>query len=265
MVHLRKALQLEQGGIISFIGAGGKTSLMYSLAEELVAAGKKVLTTTTTKIYMPANKDNTSLIISRCSEQISKQVELILRDGLSVTLGAECIPDVGKIRGIKPSIIKQIAQKKLFDFILIEADGAAGRPLKASAAHEPVVPDITDKLVIVAGLDVVGKTLTEQYVFRSNLFSEITGLPLNSVIAENHVTSILLHELASVSCENETITNIVFLNKAESPKTMSMGRRILDIIFESGHSICDRIVIGQLQPVPVIYYSNTVRNQCSKL
>ncbi len=46
-------LKLKSQGVISIIGAGGKTSLMFSLAKELSKSGKKVLTTTTTKIFMP--------------------------------------------------------------------------------------------------------------------------------------------------------------------------------------------------------------------
>ncbi|MCD4678214.1 MAG: hypothetical protein K8S18_19810, partial [Desulfobacula sp.] len=46
-------LQLNRRGVISLIGAGGKTSLMFCLAKELENSGKTVLTTTTTKIFMP--------------------------------------------------------------------------------------------------------------------------------------------------------------------------------------------------------------------
>ncbi|MCK7504559.1 MAG: hypothetical protein MZV70_11045 [Desulfobacterales bacterium] len=48
------ALLLHGGGVVSLVGAGGKTSLMYRLARELAGTGQAVLTTTTTRIYPPA-------------------------------------------------------------------------------------------------------------------------------------------------------------------------------------------------------------------
>ncbi len=38
---------------ICAVGAGGKTSLLHRLAEEYRARGRKVLLTTTTKMYLP--------------------------------------------------------------------------------------------------------------------------------------------------------------------------------------------------------------------
>ena len=38
---------------ISVVGAGGKTTLIYRLAEELKEKGLRVLITTTTKMYVP--------------------------------------------------------------------------------------------------------------------------------------------------------------------------------------------------------------------
>ena len=64
MVSLRDALMLGEGGVISLVGAGGKTSLMFRLAHELEKAGERVLTTTTTKIYEPSADQSAGLIVS---------------------------------------------------------------------------------------------------------------------------------------------------------------------------------------------------------
>jgi len=49
-ISLYHALLLENGGVITIVGAGGKTSMMFQLAKVLSSAGDTVLTTTTTKI-----------------------------------------------------------------------------------------------------------------------------------------------------------------------------------------------------------------------
>ena len=43
----------EKGHIISFVGAGGKTTWMYRMAEYYSARGYRVLVTTTTHIWIP--------------------------------------------------------------------------------------------------------------------------------------------------------------------------------------------------------------------
>ncbi|MEE9419300.1 MAG: hypothetical protein V3W43_07465, partial [Desulfatiglandaceae bacterium] len=48
---LADALALEPREHLSFVGGGGKTTLMFSLAHELRQKGKQVITSTTTKIW----------------------------------------------------------------------------------------------------------------------------------------------------------------------------------------------------------------------
>ena len=64
MTSLRQALMLGDGGVISLVGAGGKTSLMFKLAHELSRTGGSVLTTTTTKILEPEPDQSSCVIVS---------------------------------------------------------------------------------------------------------------------------------------------------------------------------------------------------------
>ena len=61
---------LEAGGVISLVGAGGKTSLMFRLAQELSAEGATVLTTTTTRIFMPGQGQSRCVILADTAEKI---------------------------------------------------------------------------------------------------------------------------------------------------------------------------------------------------
>ena len=49
---LSDIITIPPGSLISLVGAGGKTTTMYTLASELAAQGKRVVTTTTTNIYL---------------------------------------------------------------------------------------------------------------------------------------------------------------------------------------------------------------------
>ena len=54
-----QALQIDMSGpqLIAIVGAGGKTSLMYALAREALAAGLTTAITTTTHIAQPEGAD----------------------------------------------------------------------------------------------------------------------------------------------------------------------------------------------------------------
>ena len=71
---LSEALGLQRREMISLTGAGGKTTLMFRLAKELSLAGKKVITTTTTKILKPSNQESSHLFVSQDEGKIKEFV-----------------------------------------------------------------------------------------------------------------------------------------------------------------------------------------------
>ena len=75
MVSLRQGLALGRKGVISLVGAGGKTSLMFRLAHELAASGETVLTTTTTKILRPTAEQSKHIVISDSPVDILKKAK----------------------------------------------------------------------------------------------------------------------------------------------------------------------------------------------
>ena len=83
-----------------------------------------------------------------------------------------------KLQGLDPDLVGRIAALPGVDNVLVEADGAKGRSLKAPAGHEPVVPGSTTLLVPVAAADVVGRPLDDTMVHRPELVAGLTGLEL---------------------------------------------------------------------------------------
>jgi probable selenium-dependent hydroxylase accessory protein YqeC len=51
--------------------------------------------------------------------------------------------------------------KAVSDYVLVEADGSKGLPLKAHGSHEPVVPEDTDHLIWVVGASGFGRPAGE--------------------------------------------------------------------------------------------------------
>lgn len=56
---------------------------------------------------------------------------------------------------------------ELFDYVLVEADGSAHRPMKAHAPYEPVIPALTGQTVCVVGASGFGLPVRRRPTGRS--------------------------------------------------------------------------------------------------
>ncbi len=115
-------------GITSIVGGGGKTTLLLRLARELCEAGMRVVVTTSTHIFPPEG------IPTLTDGTLAEASALLKREGL-VCLGTPV--EKGKLAAPKFAFAELA---KIADYVLVEADGAKGLPLKAPAEHEPVIP-----------------------------------------------------------------------------------------------------------------------------
>src|SRR5208337_1665177 len=106
-------------------------------------------------------------VVSETPEVLLPEIKKLLKLHGHVSAGAGYLKEHDKIRGFAPEMIARLWQSGIADWIIVEADGAAGRPLKAPASHEPVIPSVTRHVVAVAGLRAIGLPLDESHVFRT--------------------------------------------------------------------------------------------------
>lgn len=90
----------------------------------------------------------------------------------------------------------------LSDYVLVEADGAKTLPLKAHADHEPVIPNCACRVVCVAGVDGVGKPIS-QACHRSETFARLAGVSPDATVTPEAVAAVLnaesLHDVALIN------------------------------------------------------------------
>lgn len=131
--------------IICFVGAGGKTTMIFELAKELAAKGKSVIITTSTHMQRPQ------------SNFVEWGAPLHVEKGQAVATGISTSDTM--MKGFELSEYENLAKKA--DVVLIEADGSRTKPLKVPASHEPVIVSGTELVVGVLGVNSVGKTIEE--------------------------------------------------------------------------------------------------------
>lgn len=239
MQQIEKILSLEPRGVLSLAGGGGKTSLMFHLARLLVRSGKKVLTTTTTKIFLPTADQSETVLVDTDPEKILRQAA----NYATATVGHSVIG--GKLIGFAPEVIHTFRESGLFDWILVEADGSARRPLKAHAGHEPVIPSSTTVLISVAGLEVLGEPLSEELVFRSELAGTLMGLAAGETITESALAHLFSHPLGAFKGAPSGARRFIFLNKADNVGRRASGARIAAELRQSACPVAEALIVGQ--------------------
>lgn len=167
MYEFSKALDIRPG-ITAIIGSGGKTSLLYRLGRELAPRGRVILTTTT-HIFQP------------------DWLPVARRSGSAPLLCVGTPAPGGKLTAPEESIEDLAA---IADYVLVEADGAARRPLKAHAAHEPVIPVGANQVICVVGASGLWRPAVE-VVHRPELFIQRSG---SKMATPEAVARVLLEE-----------------------------------------------------------------------
>ncbi|MCK5199524.1 MAG: putative selenium-dependent hydroxylase accessory protein YqeC [Spirochaetales bacterium] len=216
---------------IAFTGGGGKSSIMYRLASELRTQGQKILVTTTTMIFHPKIRNRPyDVFFTGSADAFLKQKSP--DKGTITVAGAEIIANGKKIRGFEPAELKLIQNSGYFDTILVEADGARGRPIKAPAEYEPVIPIGTDIVAGVIGMDCIGTKINEQNVHRPGIFTKITDSLFGDIIEEHIVIRLLESPVGIFKNTSPSTRKIVIFNKSDTEHRISKAREIAESISE---------------------------------
>ena len=130
-MRLNTALRISDGEIVAFVGGGGKTTAMFRLAGEIVEAGGRVITTTTTRIFAA----QISLAPTHLStfEASRATVEAALNKHNHVLITGPVNAAEGKAAGVTLGLVEDLRAIPDLSAILIEADGSRMRPFKAPA------------------------------------------------------------------------------------------------------------------------------------
>lgn len=130
--------------IISYIGAGGKTTIIKNTAKRLLKEGKTVAITTTTHMYK--EKDTVT-------GGVSDIIKCIREKGICM-FGKEDGENKKKI--IFPGYETADEVSKNVDYMLVEADGSKHMPAKFPRENEPVIYRGSHEIILIMSLDAIG-------------------------------------------------------------------------------------------------------------
>lgn len=246
---LIEALGLAEARLVALVGAGGKTSLLFALAQAFADAGDSVLVTTTTRL---AAEEVTGAWPEAVASDADEIAALAPRAAGAVVVHAGVDSALGKAIGLDPDVLDRVAVSGRFGRVLVEADGAAHRPLKVPAAHEPVVPVTADAVIAVAGLSAVGRAVSDETVFRGEAWSRITGLAAGDTITADAVARAAGHPDGLAKGAPAMARRVLVLNQADAPGHLAAGRAVARRLADTGRSPFARVVLVRLRPAPEV-------------
>lgn len=256
---LKKALGLKGKELISFYGAGGKSSLISYLAKELSEAGEKVVITTTTKIFQP--KKLPCILTSDGTKAFSDLQKALSKNNV-VTIGSALHPG-NKLQGIESNLLEDLFSScKMAKYWLVEADGAAGKPIKGHASYEPVIPPASSLILPVLGADAIGLTLNSENVHRAEIFSILTGLKGGEPVSVCHLICCLRNMLRLGRFQAQCARMVPVINKIDVIKDKNLLRSMVTDL--TAYPDLDRFLFTSAKDKEAVKYVFSFTNASNK-
>lgn len=236
-ISLKSLLKLRKSDIISIVGAGGKTTLMFSLAEEL-RGENKVLVTTTTKIYVPKEQQYNYIANSEDKFHYYNHMN---NNGIYV-YGKGINYHENKLIGLDCELLQK--QLPYFDYILIEADGSKKKSIKGWKDNEPVISDKTNKTIGVFSIENIGKEVNENNIHRLERFMNITASSKGDIINIDHIIKLIFHPKGLF--KDAVGEKILFINKVENKNDIVLTKELVESVRKNNNGYIDSIVFKKL-------------------
>lgn len=187
---LSNLLALSPQPLIAIVGAGGKTTTMYTLAHELARQGKRVVTTTTTNIYVPTQDETDSLIITPDTSIMLNTVRDAWQRCRHVTVGGSFV-NTEKVGAVQPEQPYALLTQSGADVVIVEADGARHRLIKAPAEYEPVIPSHANIALVVMSAEAINQPLSAAIAHRPERLAAILGIEQGDILTPQRIASLM--------------------------------------------------------------------------
>lgn len=242
-MRLIEAFRFGTDRRIAFTGAGGKTTAMFRLAQEARQNGfEQVFIAATTHLGVAqAAWGDTHTILQTVEDLVGWQ------EGAGVHVFTGPIGEDDRTAGLPLDVIDalEVIASRGSAPLLVEADGSRRKPLKAPAAHEPVIPPWVDEVVLVAGMQGVGKPLADGNVHRVDRFAALSGLRKGEPVTVQALAKVLLDAEGGRKGIPQSSRRTVLLNQCDTDAIMGQANQLAGwLIPQFG-----QVILAQLENV----------------
>lgn len=247
-MNLTRALAADLG-TTCVVGAGGKKSTLYELADRL----DRAVLTATVRIpifdrqvaTVEVTEDPVGALAARRPPS-RPESERDAEWPLGLVAGRE---GDDRYVGYEPSVVDELGASDVPEHVLVKADGARTRLLKAPDDHEPRLPTTTDTVLAIASVHAVGEPLDERVVHRPGRVCAVTGRNPGDPIEPADVATVLTSPDGGLKDVPTDATYAPLLNMVDDDDDLAVardiGRRVLDRSDDS-HGRVSRVVLTSM-------------------
>lgn len=232
---------LAADGLVAVVGAGGKKTTLYTLADRI----ERAVVTSTTRI--PAFPEHVADLVE--TDDPVAALQATPEDPAAWPLGlAPGWADDVRYEGYDAEVVGDLAAaaaERGVDATLVKADGARSRWLKAPADHEPVVPATTDTVLPIASARVVGESLDEEHVHRPERVAAVTGREVGAELTADDVATILASPDGGLRNVPDDATVVALVNMADDDALRATAEEIAAGVLARPDRV-DRVVTARM-------------------
>jgi probable selenium-dependent hydroxylase accessory protein YqeC len=222
MQQLSTFLNIKPSQCVSIMGAGGKSTLMNRLADELIVLGYTVVLSSTTNYHRPKTLQSEQILLTRevpaWPEKLGALAQrwnrlLVLHHDLGGAM----------VKGIDVAAVRMIHEHIPDAIVIVKTDGARKRWFKAPNQSEPVVPPWSQLCITVVNREILGQPLTDALVHRPERVAQLTGLNLGDPITPQAVGTVLTHPDAYAAKGPPETRRVIYISHVRSPADLEQA------------------------------------------
>jgi probable selenium-dependent hydroxylase accessory protein YqeC len=211
-------------GMVCAVGAGGKKSTLYRLAEAHLAMGSARVVYTATVMVAPPPADLFGEPLVGQGDALAQQLaDALAARPLVACAGSSSKP--GRLGGLTPEEVAYLHARLRLAITLVKADGARMRLIKAPAEDEPVLPAGPTTVLPVVSARAIGRPLDLAAAHRLERVSQITGAAPGEPLAPVHLARLLASESGALQHVGDA-TVVPIVNMVDDPSLRSAAREV---------------------------------------
>jgi len=217
-------LLAAQSGLVCAVGAGGKKSTLYRLAEAHLLAGtaRIGLTCTVTMAPPPTTFPGERLVAG--PESLATKVPALARRHRLLAY-AQPSSKPGRIGGLSGELIARLHAAGGFAVTLIKADGARMRWLKAPREDEPVLPEGVTTVLPVVSARALGQPLDQASAHRVDRVAAVTGAAIGEPLRPAHLARLLASAEGSLQRVGAAVV-VPIVNMVDDEERLAEAREV---------------------------------------
>ncbi|MFB6184702.1 MAG: selenium cofactor biosynthesis protein YqeC [Haloarculaceae archaeon] len=236
---------LAADGTVAVVGAGGKKTTMYALADRI---DRSVVTAT---VRIPIFDDHVA-DVAVTDDPVAAVEEATVEGAATWPLGV--VPErerEDRYLGYDPAVVDDLAAADLADAILVKADGARMRQFKAPGDREPRIPADVDTVIPIASARVVGEPLDDDHVHRPERVAAVADVELDEELRPEHVAAVLASADGGLRDVPAGATVVPLVNMVDDADLATVGREIatgiLDRVADADRDVSvPRVVLARM-------------------